>query len=94
MDYSVACTNCGEANYRKENDLSFITGKSGFHVCNNCGFSSLQFPKMAKIEMELIKKRFSRHPKHFFEKAETNTKNYFWVLFALCILLLGILLAG
>ena len=92
MDYSIACTNCGEANYRKENDLSFITGRAGFHVCNNCGFQALQFPKMAFVEIENLKKRFSRHPRHFFKEADTSPRNYFWILFAICVALLGIIM--
>ncbi len=90
MDYSIACTNCGEANYRKENDLSFITGRAGFHVCNNCGFNALQFPKMARVEIENLKKRFNRHPKHFFKKEEHDSTKYFWALFIICAILLGI----
>ena len=87
MDYSIACTNCGESNYRVESDISYITGKSGFHVCNNCGFTSLKFPKVAKVEIEMLKKRFSRHPKHFFRKEPGNSKMYFYILFLLAILL-------
>ena len=87
MDYSTACTNCGEANFRVENDISYITGKSGFHVCNNCGFSSLKFPKIAKVEIEMLRKKFNKHPNHFFRKEPDKSRLYFYILFLLAILL-------
>ena len=91
MDYRKACTNCGESNYHVESDISFISGNSGFHVCHGCGFTSRQFPKIAKVEIEMIKKRFSRHPKNFFKEEKGNSNLYFFVLVLLALLFVGLL---
>ncbi len=86
MEYKIACTNCGESNYHAESNISFITGVPGFDVCHSCGYYARQFPKMAKVEIDFIKKSFSTHPKHFFTKKENNSGLYFTVLFLLAVL--------
>jgi len=91
MDYKVACTNCGETNYHTIGDISFITGRSGIHTCNNCGFQASQFPKMARVEIEMLKKKFARKPEHFFKEERGTSGIYFIVLILIMIAFLGIL---
>lgn len=89
QDFKKACTNCGETNYHTENDLSFITGKSGFYVCNVCGFKSIGFPKLSLEEIKKLKKNFSKKPKLHFEKPDRKREAISFIfMFAIIIILL------
>ncbi len=89
MDFKKACTNCGELNYHIENDISFITGKSGFHVCNVCGLKALNFPKLSLKEIKKLKKDFTKKPKLHFEKVNKKHEMLSFIfMFALLIILL------
>ena len=40
----IVCPNCGESNYSRSNDTSFISGHGGWYHCNLCGKESPIFP--------------------------------------------------
>ncbi len=87
--FKKACTNCGETNYHTENDISFITGKSGFHVCNVCGLKSLGLPKLSLKEIKKLKSSFSKKPKVHFEKPDKRRELISFIfMFAIIIVLL------
>ncbi len=87
--FKKACTNCGETNYHTENDISFITGKSGFHVCNVCGLKSLDLPKLSLKEIKKLKSNFAKKPKVHFEKPDKRREMISFIfMFAIIIILL------
>ncbi len=91
MNYRPACTNCGESNYHTIGDIAFITGRTGIHVCNNCGFQAGQFPKISAVESDMLKKRFSRKPQHFFKEETGSSNTYFFILMFAIVAVLGFL---
>ncbi len=92
-EFRKACTNCGETNYHTENDLSFITGKSGFHICNVCGFKSLDFPKLSIKEIKKLKADFSKKPKTHFKQVDRKHELISFIfMFAIIIILLTFVL--
>jgi len=91
--FKKACTNCGDTNYHTENDISFITGKPGFDVCNICGFKVMGFPKLSMDEIKKLKKEFSKKPKlHFAKPDKKHELLSFIFMFAIILILFAFVL--
>lgn len=52
LGFKQACPKCGSDNFHVQSNISFITGKPGFHVCNLCGFTAEFFPKISDQERQ------------------------------------------
>ena len=55
-NFTTACPKCGSKSVHTEADVSFVSGKPGFHVCNDCQFSAPLFPKISAEEREKLGK--------------------------------------
>ena len=55
--FVLACPKCGSVNFHTENGAAYYySGKPGFYLCDDCGFSAPQFPKISEEERKKLSK--------------------------------------